>query len=323
LNSNHDWPATWGEKELLIKDYEDILLDAEFVLKYKEDYARHVAEQASRPRDATSLAEEVPESWELGKHIQRCPTCLKGSSLKDACNHMKCPIPCETHYCYICGVEVGVEERRSHWKQGGCPKYGHPDDPNPKYDTEGEEGADGGVDEDEGAINLMLDWYNFVPYAWNMAMQTTDEATRTIMRNILSRGEHFRLNLETGDNINRVVSAMTQYHQQSGVSRVDWTRIVLHRTVGAHMFFALTGAEGGLMDEVLPPFGGFSISSGMLNRPVGGVFNMASNAGRREAYAWGAARGVAWRNMSTRQRDSENYAVFHMGPASDPIDRCT
>jgi hypothetical protein len=86
---------------------------------------------------------------------------------------------------------------------------------------------------------------------------------------------------------------MTQYYQQSGVSRADWTRIILHRTVGAHQFFALAGAEGGLMDEVLPPFGGFPISSGMLNRPVGDVFNMASNAGRREAYAWGAARGIA------------------------------
>jgi hypothetical protein len=130
LKFDYHMPAVWGE-EMDINDYAYTLLDADFVLAYSNAWFRKMArfaEEASRPRDAATLASEIPDGLEPGRQCQRCPVCLEPVQLLEACNHMTCPKPCETDYCYICGREVHVGKLSTHWTTGGCPQYGNPDD---------------------------------------------------------------------------------------------------------------------------------------------------------------------------------------------------
>jgi hypothetical protein len=315
MNSNHHWPAQWGDRELHIEDFANILFDAEFVHQYKLVYARHVAEEDARPRDAASLAEEVPDNWELGRQYQRCPVCSKGVQLKEACNHMLCPVPCGTNYCYICGKEVSTVELGSHWARGGCPRNNHPDDANAWHDGEeevrGDDDDDADSDESTDAdrdldSELVFDMWGFIPYAWNLTMATANERTRRAMRNILSRHENVPLSNAMRGEIARVHIAMMTYKESHGVDAQRWNELVEEHDAGTQEFLERPGSDWYR-----------SFRNGLLEDRAGGVFDMLTGAGRREAYNWVHSRIHRWEDGETEEGERKNFAMLHMGPGDE------
>ena len=331
LKFDHHMPAGWGRDEWEISDYAYAILDADFVLAYSISWFRKMARlatEASQPRNAQALADEMPKGWELGRQYQRCPVCLEPAQLLEACNHMTCGKPCKTDYCYICGNEVSREELHSHWAKGGCPRWNHPDDANASFDEGGDDDgeeedmeSDPGMedydqdDTDDGS-DVDFDLPAFIEYAWNMAMQNGDRHTRRLMANVLTRGdEHFHVNIENLINTVFALSAISRYNRSSGVSHAEWSEILRRHRDEAHVFLAKPASQGGLSHtRVLPGSPGLPISCGVLNGRVGGVFNFSTMAGRAQAYSWATSRGIAWNMQRTREGDRENYAVFHLGP---------
>jgi hypothetical protein len=270
LKYEHHMPAAWGEEELDINDYAYALLNADFVLAYPIAWFRKIIREASRPHDAAILAGEMPDGWELGRQYQHCPVCLKAVQLQEACNHMACPLPCKTNYCYICGKEVSTEGLSSHWAKGGCPRDNHPDDADARFDGEYDEDENEDDDESDDVnmdlnSELSFDTTAFIRYAWNMAMQTADHRTRQAMRNILSRGENIllshapdallsrteefllssaedlRLNDVTRDEIDRVHAAMNMHSEGHGVDARMWNYITGRHAVGTQKFLERPG----------------------------------------------------------------------------------
>lgn len=330
LQFDYHMPATWGELELDIDDYVCALLDADFVLAYSTAWFRKIIRETSRPRDPNILAAEMPNDWELGKQCQRCPLCRKGVQLKEACNHMVCPTPCDTDYCYICGEEIAEEDLHSHWTTGGCPQYGHPDDPDatfaPDDGYENEAYEPYVPTKEERLAELYADFHGFhagmvLAFTWNLTMQTTDERTQRIMTDILTIDENFNPHLQTDDDIDRVLAAMTEYRESHGVDRVEWNCIL--NEYSRFLRIVLTRAEydGGLrFDQWNDTLGLSAVTSGVLNRPVGGVLHMVTRTGRLQAYEWAHARGMAWRAGTTQRYARENFGMFLLGPGGTNLD---
>ena len=326
------WPAQYGNQALNILHFEclfdmDSLEDTKSLVAYYKKLVRITLEKGARVGDPGALAQEVPEGWVQGREYQRCPKCGDGVTLHSACNHMTCS--CTTDYCYICGKEVSEAEKSSHWTVGGCPRYNQPGNDNAMYDeadnedSEGVDGDDLEVDdenEDENDDNddsdVAFGLHAFIAYTWNMAMHTSDEGTRRIMSNVLTRGEDFRLHVESQANIDRVLTAMRRYDRRSGVSRTEWGEIVERHYFRTQMFLQMAGSDGGLVHQssILQRSRTSPVSSGLLNQHIGGVFNMVTVSGRLQAYDWATARGIAWRRLRTGANDRANFAVFQMGP---------
>lgn len=330
-------PATWGGEELHIDDYAFELLNADFVLAYSTAYFRKMARlaaDASRPRDAKALAEEVPKEWELGRQYQRCPVCLKMVQLLADCNHITCPKPCGTDYCYICGKEVSVEGLRFHWKEGGCPHYFHPDDTNAVFAPgRGHANAEKAMEEQRERTRRMhqetldrhtekLHTSRLFAYTWNVAMQIADEDTRLIMQNVLrflTLSEDIRPDAPALDDIDRVMTELIRYRPSHGVGHSEWVRTLIRSRLTLRHALTRPG-------ELLTPYRPHDlihpephpITSGVLKAPVGGVFNMADRAGRLAAYEWAGGRGMAW---SDWRHQKNHYAVFVAGPQGSGPDR--
>jgi hypothetical protein len=158
-------------------------------------------------------------------------------------------------------------------------------------------------------------------------MQNVGETTRGIMKRLLTEDFSGRVNLESLAMLSRVLTAMTRYSQSSGLDRVEWIQIVERYKTEAFLYLAKPELHGGLSLE----FPSLPISQGVLNRRVGGVFDMVTPAGRAQAYSWATARGMAWRRQETQEHDHDNFAVFHMGPggtrqehraAMTPLEKC-
>lgn len=330
-------PATWGGEELHIDDYAFELLNADFVLAYSTAYFRKMARlaaDASRPRDAKALAEEVPKEWELGRQYQRCPVCLKMVQLLADCNHITCPKPCGTDYCYICGKEVSVEGLRFHWKEGGCPHYFHPDDTNAVFAPgRGHANAEKAMEEQRERTRRMhqetldrhteeLHTSRLFAYTWNVAMQIADEDTRLIMQNVLrflTLSEDICPDAPALDDIDRVMTELIRYRPSHGVGHSEWVRTLIRSRLTLRHALTRPG-------ELLTPYRPHDlihpephpITSGVLKAPVGGVFNMADRAGRLAAYEWAGDRGMAW---SDWRHQKNHYAVFVAGPQGSGPDR--
>lgn len=89
----------------------------------------HVCEQSEQPKDP--FAELI-----RGKDYQVCPNadCGLKVQLWDGCNHLRCT-RCTQELCRICGKEA--EDGSDHWtREGGCPRWNHPDDGNAVFDAE-------------------------------------------------------------------------------------------------------------------------------------------------------------------------------------------
>ena len=73
-----------------------------------------------------------------GKHYQLCPNpaCGLPAELREACNHMTCPVPaCCTSYCFVCGREA--EGDSDHWTFGKpCQRYNQPGATDAVFDEE-------------------------------------------------------------------------------------------------------------------------------------------------------------------------------------------
>jgi hypothetical protein len=310
LQFDQNMPAGWGDEEWEITDYAYALLDADSVLAYSITWLRKLgkfAQDASRPRDAQALASEMPSDWELGKQYQRCPVCLKPAQLLEACNHMTYPKPCRAYFCYICGEEVDKSDLDDHWAKGGCRRWNHPDDADARFDEDESDDdedseSDSESDDDdqydrEDNSDIEFSQSVFVEYAWNTAMQNVGETTRGIMKRLLTEDFSGRVNLESLAMLSRVLTAMTRYSQSPGLDRVEWIQIVERYKTEAFLFLAKPELHGGLS----PEFPSLPISHGVLNRRVGGVFDMVTPAGRAQAYSWATARGMAWRRQETQE----------------------
>ena len=88
----------------------------------------HVCEQSEASKDP--FAELV-----RGKDYQICPNsdCGLKVQLWDGCNHLRCA-RCTEEFCRICGKEA--KDGGTHWtREGGCPRWNHPDDSNAEFDA--------------------------------------------------------------------------------------------------------------------------------------------------------------------------------------------
>jgi hypothetical protein len=327
LEFEHHMPAAWGEEELDINDYAYALLDADFVLAYSTAWSRKLTRETSRPEDAAILAGEMPDGWELGRQYQRCPACLKAVQLLEACNHMTCLTPCRTDYCYICGREVAEDALPTHWTVKGCPQYGHPDDEDAKFapngdDEEGWQDNHGPTEEERWEIlNADFDGFHagmFLTLTWDVTMQTADERTRRIMTSILTLDEYMHARVETDEDIDWVLATMTQYRESYGVDRAEWNRILDEYSRWLRRVLTRPGGGGGLYQSRHDPPS--PDTSGVLNQPVGGVFDIVSREGRIQAYEWAHARGMAWRAGTTERFARENFAIFVLGPGGTNFD---
>lgn len=100
----------------------------------------HECEEFQHSKDdvSTFSKETRGQEWQL------CPGCGAMSALVEACNHVHCSIhACGKSYCFVCGEPA--KEGFEHWREGGCPRYGHPSDPDGgRFDRD-----DGEEDEEE------------------------------------------------------------------------------------------------------------------------------------------------------------------------------
>jgi len=276
----------------------------------------------------------VPKEWELGRQYQRCPVCLKIVQLLADCNHITCPKPCGTDYCYICGKEVSVEGLRFHWEEGGCPHYFHPDDTNAVFAPgRGHANAEKAMEEQRERTRRMhqetldrhteeLHTIRLFAYTWNVAMQIADEDTRLIMQNVLrflTLSEDICPDAPALDDIDRVMTELIRYRPSHGVGHSEWVRTLIRSRLTLRHALTRPG-------ELLTPYRPHDlihpephpITSGVLKAPVGGVFNMADRAGRLAAYEWAGDRGMAW---SDWRHQKNHYAVFVAGPQGSGPDR--
>lgn len=325
------FPAQWNNQELNATEFADIILDHDFVLEYSTVWLSTMAENAARPRDEASLAGEVPEGLVRGRDYQRCPKCLKGVELKEACNDMKCPfLMCKTGFCYICGKEVSEDEERYHWTVGGCPRYHQPGDAHASYDADEEDvGEIQGNNEDADAMDEIMyrarlsgiRLSDLLQYAWSYAMQNSDERTRRIMIDLLARDVGFRLTVDMEDDIAEVLNELGMYSQVHGVAIREWNYVFRHYLPQARNAMEAHWPINIRRPTDPEPSLGFPVTSGYLDRKVGGVFNILTSDGREQAYSWADSRGIAWRTEQTRQRETEDFAVFDLGPGGTLADR--
>ena len=74
------------------------------------------------PRSQFELTAEERASEDYMKiHTQACPTCDARAQKTHGCNHMIC-FKCNTHFCYLCGAYLEVENPYKHYNQPnkGC-----------------------------------------------------------------------------------------------------------------------------------------------------------------------------------------------------------
>ena len=68
-----------------------------------------------------------------GKDYQICPSaqCNRKVQLRDGCNSITCQ--CGQYFCFICGQAATKDHWQKSKRQGGCPKWNHPSQPNAKW----------------------------------------------------------------------------------------------------------------------------------------------------------------------------------------------
>jgi hypothetical protein len=298
LKFDIEYPAQWGNTELNVDDFAVLWPDGLFPAIYRTHGVRLKREQLLA---AQNLKEFMPENLVIGKDIQPCPGCKAPWCLQDGCNHMTCPT-CGTNYCFICGKEAS--DNSGHWRDpqdgGSCPRYNSPDAGNAIYDGR----------------ETIEDWspeMSFETWMWNSTMQYGSEQTQYLMQRLLGLAVPTeRQGALSARERRQVLASMLQYRPEHGVSREVWVGLVAeHRDEatafinGGNFFF------GGNVD--VDP-----IAHGALAVPIGGVFNLASDAARQAAYDWAHERYNAW--LPTTADHPMNFAIFDIGPGT-PEDR--
>lgn len=300
-----EWPARWGGTPLNILDYASIWRDGDdFVIRY--ELRREIVEYEQQQISEQSLADNVPEGFVQGIDFQRCPGCRTAISLWDGCNHMVCS--CGSNFCYICGK--AAHDGSAHWAPGGCPRYNQPGERNAIFDELIEQDdADSLHDVDGDADDFTSDM-SFEVWTWNVTMQTTNERIRSIMQRMLHLPfpEVTRQGPVAREERLLVLNAMLERRPQHGVSDEEWQEIVNALHEDAHDFVMSEFDTEFDLDNTHT----FPIGHGVLGTPIGGVFNLSIESGRREAYEWAEARKLAWR--ATDADNANNYAIFDIGP---------
>ncbi|TKA22706.1 hypothetical protein B0A50_07799 [Salinomyces thailandicus] len=75
------------------------------------------------PRDPNELSVEEKASYEyIRMNTSPCPTCSSPTQKTMGCNHMKC-FQCNSHFCYLCGSWLDVQNPYIHFNKPGTPCY--------------------------------------------------------------------------------------------------------------------------------------------------------------------------------------------------------
>jgi E3 ubiquitin-protein ligase RNF14 len=72
-------------------------------------------------RAKLSAEDEASEAY-INKHTKPCPRCARKIQKSEACNHMRCS-ECYTHFCYLCGGELDVNNLYVHFNTEGTKCY--------------------------------------------------------------------------------------------------------------------------------------------------------------------------------------------------------
>ena len=293
-----EYPARWGGSEgieMQIDHFAVLWPDGVFPASYK---AKGVQLELHLLKVEENLAQDLSH-LKLGKDIQLCPQCKAPRELWDGCNHMACPF-CSMDYCFLCGKEAYADS--GHWakpERGGlCPRFGRLDDGNAIYD---------GEEEDQALV--FSPEISFETWIWNLTMQLGSEQTQALMQRMLGLPVATERQGPLSDAERRqVLDRMLQYRLEHGVSREDWAGLVAE-----HRHEAVAFINGGNLvgDGNIV---GHPIVHGALARPIGGVFNLASDTARRGAYEWAQERYNAW--VPTRAEHPMMFAIFDVGPGS-------
>lgn len=223
------------------------------------------------------------------------PSALFRTLLTLLSNHVECR--CGQNFCYICGKEAFDRLGSNHWAAGGCPRYHSAGSANAIYDPDD--------DDEEDILQLSFD-----TWAWNMAMQHSDPTMQADMRRILRHTlEDQAPPIPTLQNVRDVLRGLESYHVEHGVDPTEWASLVDQYRGDTILRVTRVPAQSTLFQNTSP------VRYGVLSRPVGGVFNLASGIGQSSAHSWA---GRVWRAYGAETRESfENYAVFDFGPGGD------
>ncbi|RKP11040.1 hypothetical protein THASP1DRAFT_27213 [Thamnocephalis sphaerospora] len=70
---------------------------------------------------ADAIAERESARW-LSDNTTGCPTCQSSIEKAFGCNHMQCSV-CDTHFCYLCGAYLSVQNALGHFNLPGTRCY--------------------------------------------------------------------------------------------------------------------------------------------------------------------------------------------------------
>ena len=332
LQADHEWPAKLGSRVLHIEDFASIL--------EPEMLERLLWKRTAMDAEAERLAGLNPSGMEgqvHGSDYQYCPKCKRPISLRDGCNHMTCV--CGENFCFRCGLSAG--DRSGHWSRQGCPQYGDAR----LRELNATHTCTRWMNERVRQVNGT---FSVEPWAWNVAMQNSDLELRSHMQEFMHRRYQ---NDETAARPARehylaTIDAMLAFSRSHGVSERRWARIMNHlddvdqvyNTVDLEVLYPAgseqpTGIERGriltmalylnvtMTSQFIPGrigplnYDHDVISPGnLIRQPVGGVFNLDLEHGRRAAVGWLLNRTLANTGYIADWSGPENYAIFACGP---------
>jgi hypothetical protein len=99
---------------------------------------------------------------------------------------------------------------------------------------------------------------------------------------------------------------MMTYKESHGVDAQRWNELVEEHDAGTQEFLERPGSDWYR-----------SFRNGLLEDRAGGVFDMLTGAGRREAYNWVHSRIHRWEDGETEEGERKNFAMLHMGPGDE------
>lgn len=230
-----------------------------------------------------------------GQDYQVCPGCNNVVTLKEGCNHITCN--CGTPFCFICGN--GTDNNSAHFQQGGCPRFGQPTSERAVFDQPVPLGLVEGEGDLQAREELRERYTIFdTTWTWNVAVQAeSDSETAEVL-------DDERYPVTWPDKT--VHQSMQAWHPVHELDHAAWYNLVANYERSFDRF-ETNGPDRG-QDLVHHP----ALRQSLLARPVGGVFNMATYAGRMAAFVWMFDSVRTWTHDT---RDSlKNTAVFDMGP---------
>lgn len=296
MKFDFEYPARWGGSggvEMRVDDFAVLWPDGVLTALYKAKGAQLLRDQIKAAEDLKDIA--LPGDL----FLQPCPRCKVPWGFKEGCNHMTCKT-CSTSYCLSCGKEA--LDKSGHWSDpengGSCPRWGGSNDGSGVYDNGQEENSQ---EEEE------LGWteeISFETWAWNVAIQNASEPLLLVMQHVLG----VPLPNVPQDQVSTMERLTVLVNLQHGVSLEVWLQ-----TVAEHRHEAMAFMRG--IDFIFEVnVDEEPIRSGVLARPIGGVFNLSSASARRDAYEWAQQAYHAWTPATAE--NPITYAIFDVGPGA-------